>query len=366
MAIRRIAARGIFIYVAIIAVVLLVIKFAHADEIRPLQPLTGINAAMDRQDELQHLLDLAGKTKQSVYLPAGIYRHSGMLNINGIVVTGEGAKTVLEGTTRDQTAVVVKGKDAQLSNIKLTYKSTTRSLDVKSSEVLVDGAEDFTINNLIIDGGDCAGILLQHAHHGVIANNDIRNTLADSIHITGGSSNIIVHDNTTHYSGDDGVAVVSYEADQAQVHDVVAYKNTIIDNKFARGMSVVGGHDINYHDNYIQCAGQWAGIYIASEKVFETFGDSNVTIVRNTVKNCGGPETGHGAVMIFSDYNKNVGITLRDNMIIDAKGWGIHVLGASNSGLSIQGNTIQNAKDKAFLIEPGVPPVDIIHNNVVK
>ncbi len=322
-------------------------------------------AVVDRQDELQRMFDRAAETGQRVQLSAGIYRHSGLLTLRGIEVSGVGPDTVIEGTTRDHSALILTGQGAKLSRVKLTYRSTTRSDDVQASEVLVKNAHHFEVSDIAIDGGDCAGILMTDAHQGTVRNNDIRNTLADSIHMTGSSSDIIVHDNTTFNSGDDGIAVVSYERDGGKVHAIEAFRNTIIDNKFARGMSVVGGDDVVYHDNFIQCAGQWAGIYIASESVFKTFGSGNVRLKNNIVKECGGPKIGHGAVTIFSDYNDNRHIVAEGNVLANSKDIGFHVIGQRNADISLKDNLILRSRGKALYKEPEAPPVAQSGNVVI-
>lgn len=320
---------------------------------------------VDRQQELQHIFDRATETGQRVELSAGIYRHSGLLYIRGIDVSGVGPATVIQGTTRNNSSIVLTGSGAKLSHVKLTYNSTTRSGYDQSVEALVKDADHFEVSDLTIDGGDGAGILVRNAHHGIIANNDIRNTLADSIHMTDGSSDIIVHDNTTHYSGDDGVAVVSYERDGKKVHDIEAFHNTIIDNKVARGMSVVGGDNVYYHDNFIKCSGPWAGIYIASESSFKTFGASNIRIINNIVKDCGQRGSGYDAISTYSDYNNNEHILFEGNVLVDSKWMGFHIAGKDNSDINLKNNVILHSVDKAIYAEPDVPPFRQSGNTIV-
>ena len=348
---------------------LLVMFFCSLPAVAQESPLgTGLNLIdepVDRQQELQRIFDRAAQTGQRVQLPAGIFRHSGFLYIRGIEVSGTGPDTIIEGTTRDHSAVILTGKGAKLSNVRMTYRSTTRSLDIRASEVLVENADDFEVSNLMIDGGDCAGILMSDSHRGIVRDNDIRSTLADSIHMTNGSSDIVVHDNTTHFSGDDGVAVVSYERDGKKVHNIEAFHNTIIDNKVARGMSVVGGDNVYYHDNFIKCTRQWAGIYIASEKVFKTYGSSNVKVQNNIVKDCGGVELGHGAVTIASDYNENKHILFEGNVLADSKATGFHVIGKGNADVSLKNNVIMRTKSNPILVQDEVPPVELSGNTVL-
>ena len=52
-------------------------------------------------------------------------------------------------------------------------------------------------------------MLIRHSHGGVIQNSIVKRTLADGIHMTSGSSDILVRRNLSQATGDDGIAVVS-------------------------------------------------------------------------------------------------------------------------------------------------------------
>jgi len=303
----------------------------------------------DWQDDLQRIFDKAAKSGRPVRLQSGTFRHSDLLTLHGIDVSGEGASTVLEGTTPNKSAVVLTDSGAKLSNMKLVFKATGRSAYDESALVLARGAQNFTIGNLTMDGSDSVGIFVQGSSKGTIENNDISNTLADSIHITGGSSDITVRNNTTHNSGDDGIAVVSYEKNGKRVEHVTVYDNSVLYNKYARGISVVGGEDVDIHDNTIACDKGYAGIYIASEEVFHTYGVSNVKVTHNAIKGCGGKKIWHGAVMIYTGYHLNDHITVSNNAITDSPFVGIIVLGHENHAITLKDNAILRSGDTAIL-----------------
>jgi hypothetical protein len=118
--------------------------------------------------------------------------------------------------------------------------------------------------------------------------------------MTDGASFITVENNTIVNSGDDGVAVVSYQSDGKKVHDITA-RNNKINNRYGRNMSVVGGYNVLYENNYLDGNPNYACMYLAQESSYTTYGDDNIVVQYNTMKNCGSSTTGHADVMIFSD-----------------------------------------------------------------
>lgn len=308
----------------------------------------------DRQDDLEGVFEQAKKTSRPVKLPAGTFRHSGLLMIDGIEVSGEGDQTVLIGTTSNQSAIVVKGSGSKLSNIKISFKGTSRSSYDEAALVLIGEADNFVVEKLSLEGGNQAGFFVRDSGPGQIKGNKIRNTLADSIHITKKSHDITVADNITHNSGDDGIAVVSYEKDRGLSYNIAILNNMVIDNKYARGISVIGGRNILIADNLIQCKAGYAGIMMASESSFKTYGVKYVKVERNTVKSCGGSRTGHGAIMISRDNADNEAIQILENKVIDAQADGILIEGEKNTNILIHGNKIVRPR-QAAIFERGGP-----------
>jgi hypothetical protein len=335
-----------------------------ADTLAPIV-VKADNSKTDWQDDLQRIFDKAAQNAQRVELPAGTFLHSGVLVIRGIEVSGMGTATVLEGTTPNNAAIILTGSGSKLSSMKLTFKATKRSGFDEASLLLVKEAQNFKVSNLLLDGSDCAGIFVLSASYGVIEGNEVNNTLSDSIHITGASHDIVVKDNTTHYSGDDGIAVVSYEKYPRKSEHISILHNTVLDNKYARGISAVGGNDIDITDNFVRCTQGYAGIYIASEPSFQTFGATNIKVRRNTVTGCGGPKIGHGAIMVYTEYRDNEHILISDNTLLDSPGIGIRILGKGNLDITVKDNTIQHPVGPAISQEQLLEPIHA-SGNIIK
>jgi hypothetical protein len=78
-------------------------------------------------------------------------------------------------------------------------------------------------------------------------------------------------------SGDDGFAVVSYLSNGVRVRNVHWHDVTVRNQRWGRGISVVGGESITVdHGDVDGSAG--AGVYIAAEPQYNTYGVDGVTM----------------------------------------------------------------------------------------
>lgn len=337
---------------------------AQAASTGPLLIAASTDTSKDWQDDLQNALDKAAGSGRNVKIAAGTYRHSGILKIQGIEVSGEGAATVLEGTTRDKAAIALTGSGSRINNVKLVFDAKNRSTVDESSMVTAKNAVNFGISHVIIDGSEGAGIFVQGSSKGTIENNEISNTLADSIHMTGGSSELTVTGNTIRNSGDDGIAVVSYEKNTTLTSRITIYGNSVLNNKWARGISVVGGDTVDIHDNTVACDKPFAGIYIASEPSYHTYGASNVKVHGNTVKGCGGRKYGHGAVMVYTGYKPNDHIDVTGNTIEDSPDTGVFLHGKDNRNVMVHDNRIIRSGGQALKQDFMGPSANISGNHI--
>jgi hypothetical protein len=117
-------------------------------------------------------------------------------------------------------------------------------------------------------------------------------------------------------SGDDGIAVVSYHSNGTVVNNITATNNKVLNNRYGRNMTVVGGDRITYKNNYINGNPQYAGLYVAQEASYDTYEVTNSNFIGNTIINTGSNTTGHGAIMEFTQTagltNSNLLFQLND------------------------------------------------------
>lgn len=262
-------------------------------------------------------------------IPAATCAYAAVINLDGAKLQGSGDASVLWALNTNSEAIFMRGSGAEVRSVKLSgVKGTTRVAPWEATRITLFGATKFVIDNVTIDGGTAAGIqTAQSTNNGTISNNRVIGTLADSIHLTDKASYITVTDNVIENSGDDGIGVVSYTSDGGDTHHITARGNTIRANKWGRNMSVVGGTDVLYENNKLLGNPSFACVYIAQEGSYNTRPAQRVIVQRNTIQGCGSVQTGHAAVMVYSDGTPNVDVNLRANDIVQDGRAGIRAFG---------------------------------------
>ncbi len=237
----------------------------------------------DQTDALQAALN-ALQVGQTLILAPGRYTVSRSLSVtvSGVVVSGYGA-TLVATNPSDQT-ILMSGAGSTLVGVTLIGTGTTRLTVPESSKVEVTGT-DIQVLGVTIQGAASGGIFVFGASNVAIVGNTVRDTLADGIHTTYGSTNVLVQNNTVTGTGDDLIAVVSYLGDGRLSSNVLIDHNTVSGNYWGRGISVVGGQAVTISNNTVDGVQKAAGILVAQEDSWRTYGVSNVVIDNNVVTN---------------------------------------------------------------------------------
>lgn len=253
-------------------------------------------------------------TGDTLTLPAGkVYRHTAVLKVAVPGVTINGTGTLL-ATAEATSAVHLAAANVTLDGPTLRMGTTTkRWVAFEQMKLRLGRFDGITVRNVVIEGSAAAGVYVGGATHFSLTNVTVKNTRADAIHMTGGAAYGTLTNPRVVNPGDDGVAVVSYLNDGAQVHDITVESPRVEGQKWGRGLSVVGGYNVTYRNAYVfKSAG--AGIYIAAENEFGTYGVDNVTVSGAQLIGCNqqadvdaadrpSPESGrvvHGAVMVYN------------------------------------------------------------------
>jgi hypothetical protein len=278
----------------------------------------------DNVDRMNYAFDVARHEMQELVVPAGQWAYGHVLSMTDIVLRAEPGAVL-------------------------------HALDPLQSVLFVFmGADHGAANDNRIETCAGAGIRSDHSSFIEIARNVIIGTLADSIHMTDRSTDLTVIGNLIDSSGDDGIAVVSYRDDGGMVQRVKAIGNRVTNNLGGRGMSIVGGADVTYADNFVKCKTA-AGIIVAQENSYRTFGVHKALISRCTLVDCGKVEKDHPALLIMSEGgDSNSDITVARCHIrsdVPNKG-GVRVFGSITNAL-IDSNEIR-ATPELRLDTPGV------------
>ncbi|WP_338638395.1 right-handed parallel beta-helix repeat-containing protein [Burkholderia pyrrocinia] len=261
-----------------------------------LPPTQGANAVLvadvtvfpaadgsDQADVLQKAFDSL-KAGQRLVIAPGRYvvGHSLAVTVPRVVISGYGA-TLAATNPADQT-IVMSGAGSTLVGVTLAGTGTTRLTTPASTKVEVTGA-GVQVLRVTIDGGASGGIFVFGGSGVAIVGNTVRATLADGIHTTYGSTNVLVQNNTVTGAGDDLIAVVSYVSDGRVNSNVLIDHNAVSGNAWGRGISVVGGQAVTISNNTVDGVQKAAGILVAQEDSWKTYGVSNVVITGNVVTN---------------------------------------------------------------------------------
>lgn len=298
----------------------------------------------------------AAKTAgKAVFVPAGTFHHNNHLIFNAVSLIGTGSGSVLHATNDLKQNVRLTGASGRVSDVKLTSSATTRGETGEHQRLHILGATDFIIERVTVDGSHASGIFNYGGSRGVIRDCTVRNTMADGIHNTEAASHTVIEYNTVTQTGDDLIAVVSYQGDPGETNNITIRRNTVSSNTHGRGITVVGGNTILIEDNSISSP-HVAGIYIASEFVkYNTFGVSNVIVRRNRIDRAtiGHPDSGHGALMVYSSTSLPVtNITFEDNKVYNSQKMAVHINGASVGTVQLTNNLLQQTAGPGILIGP--------------
>lgn len=315
----------------------------------------------DDQDAIQAALDDAPEGATLVF-PAGEYRHRGVLNVrtDGLTLWGYGA--TLTGTDATSHAVILFGD--RTSVLGFTVQSTPKGR--LSAEQQMGIALHYTSGSVVRDNTvrntSSAGIFIWGAGDYVIKNNVVENTMSDGIHSVGGAHDGLVEGNKLRNIGDDCFAVISYVPEGEMSHDITIRNNSCTGGK-ARGISVAGGVHVLIEGNTIEASAA-AGIYLAADASYNTWGAYDVTVRNNTLRgvNTDGAIR-HGAIFLWSRSGAatasdgvsyafdNHDLRIVDNTITDTKNGAADLvaIGSWGARITFRGNVATGSRPYSYL-----------------
>ncbi|WP_322023089.1 right-handed parallel beta-helix repeat-containing protein [Burkholderia sp. BCC1977] len=237
--------------------------------------------AADQADMLQHALDALQPGQRLIFAPGRyVIGRSLVVRQRNAVVSGYGATLI--ATTPDDQTIEMRGDGTTLVGFRLTGTGTTRLTTPASTKIEVTGRGVQVLDN-VIDGGAGAGIFVFGGADVAIVGNEVLSTLADGIHMTHGSHNVLVQGNVVRGTGDDMIAVVSYQAEGVLTRNVLITGNSLEGNPWGRGITVVGGANVTVSNNIVRNVQVSSGILVAQEDSNRTAGSSDIRIENNLI-----------------------------------------------------------------------------------
>ena len=239
------------------------------------------NGATDNQGALQNAFNAAQQQGKSVWIPAGVFNHSGVLNANGITIQGAGYAAILQATNPNQGAIELQGNAPSISNLKLQVVAPNRSNQPQAAAIWVLKATGATVKNVITQGASSNGIRLDGATNAKVSNNLVLGTNADGIAATNGASYNTISNNVVYQSADDAYSDDSYIGEPQDVGNRFT-GNVGYHIPYGRGFAAAGSANGTFSGNTINGT-TWVGIYAQTDSASNTQVTSNWTLQNNVV-----------------------------------------------------------------------------------
>jgi hypothetical protein len=255
---------------------------------------------MDDTAGVQRALDSLSPG-DTLTFPAGTYEHAAMLTarVPRVVITGSATLTATDETN---SAFRVDADDVTLTGLRFGVLATTRRhSEPAQQKIWISGHRGAVMRDVTVTGSAAAGIFVQGASGFRLERVTVRDTRADGIHMTAGAHDGVVDHPIVSNTGDDGVAVVSYDGDGAGCRNITVSFPQVFGTTWGRGLSVVGGTGISYTDVLVQDSNA-AAIYIAVEgDPFYARLVEDVTVRGGRlVRSNRNPDIDHGSVLVLA------------------------------------------------------------------
>jgi hypothetical protein len=268
--------------------------------------IADFNATPDDSSDdttaIKNTITAAKAQGKVVYVPSGTFLYTGFA-LDGVSMIGEGDSSILQAIDPLNATVSLKGDTPSLKQLMIKINAQVRNGTNKHA-IWADMATNYEISNVTVDGAADAGIFSYGSSNGRITDNVVKNTMADGIHNTNGAHDIYIARNKISNVGDDMIAVVGYNKGDCAInapYNILIEYNTAAVQTRGRGMTVVGGRDVTLRGNSITRS-SGSGMYIAAESGWNTCGDDNILIEKNTIDITNTTAmTDHPSVLVYAD-----------------------------------------------------------------
>jgi Cadherin-like domain/Right handed beta helix region len=252
----------------------------------------------------------------TLILDSGTFNYSRSLYIRTANVSVIGNSTTLNSTNPASAAIIIQADNVTVSNLNLTAPTNLPRQDSTYRTRLVFGNSGVHIEDVTITGGTSAGMIITGASNFVLERVTIQDTAADGVQINNGSNNGILNDVTTLRTGDDGIAVVSYQLPLYGFVRDITVNNPVVNGSGQRGLVVVGGQRITFNNINVSNTAL-AGVFVGTQGSFFTRNTDTVHVNGGTVTRGGSGGIASGAVLVWStNKRQEVSNVLIENLTL--------------------------------------------------
>jgi hypothetical protein len=308
---------------------------------------TGVS---DSAAAFRNAISAADNAGEAVWIPPGTYLISSAIQTSKATIEGAGYWYSQLKTNEfiDNTSAV--SGPVNLSNFAILGSTVGRHDD--STANAIDGSlgTGATIDGLWIQDTN-VGFWLQYGNTNITVKNCIvLSTDADGLNFNGNASGNIVRNNFLRDDGDDGLAIWSYPAADA---NITFANNTIVQSTLANGIADYGGSNNTITNNVIADTNALgSGLTISNEQFLTPFTplSGTITVTGNYLIRTGAlnPNWGHPMSAVqFDSYDSaftNVTVNYTGGAILDSPYSAFEFVSGSGNGYAINGVNIQNVQ----------------------
>lgn len=289
----------------------------------------------------------------TIYFPAGTYVHHSVIAFgSNMTVQGDSpAQSILQASdARNSTLSFINASNCGVNQLGIRGTGSKRLLNDESSGIFLKKASRCTITQVDVRNVSSAGILIAGSSRVRVERSHVQDTLADGIHVVGGSSDVVVNQNTAENTGDDSFAAVAYERDP-QTNGVTISNNVSI-RSHARGAACIGALNCTITGNTIKDPGAH-GIAVAFETAYHTHHPAHVTVTNNEISGVHRP--GMNGILVDAADD----VTLDGNTVNDSNTVFIH----HSSRVQVRNMRIENPAGSGILVRDS-QSVAVEHNRI--
>jgi hypothetical protein len=228
---------------------------------------------------------------------------------------------------------------------------------------------NFLIDNVWISHTQ-TGPWLKEAINGTIQNCRIRCTCADGMNLHDKSHDVLIQNNTTRGTGDDGLAIWSTTTNSGAdgpCYNITMRNNTVDAPWNANGLAVYGGTNITVKNNRVRSTARDSGLTVTTG--YHSWPVSQVTISNNDLLDCGGTHWKQewGGIFIYVPERDIQSLLITDNLIINPSYTGIKFQRVADKGamhVQVKGNVTATPGRQAYLLRPNLLGTITIMDNL--
>ncbi|GAB3145398.1 CARDB domain-containing protein [Amycolatopsis stemonae] len=303
------------------------VNFEQATAVANPDPAHFATPAGFTQQDVQAALDKVRQdsTLTGVYLPAGNYSLSNKLNVYGKAVTVTGAGpwftkfSAPSGQENTDIGIDVQStaNGSTISGFAVFGNYTSR-IDGPGKVFNLTNVANLTIDNIWVEH-QVVMVWGTNVDNTTIKNSRIRDTFADGINLTNGSTGNHVTNNEARSTGDDSFALfAATDINQGNQYDNVFENLTALTPWRAAGLAVYGGYNNTFRNLYIADTLTYSAITVSSLDFgypFLGFGPQPTTVQNASLVRDGGHFWGQQtfpAIWMFSASKEFRGIRVSD------------------------------------------------------